>query len=99
MCSGARGTERERGKGRLGMAGTETSVVLLSELQDGQEADCFAALQKKEKGTDRHGNPYVKCHFRDKRTVLIAPLWSSDPFRTHAEEWKVGEAYRLRARG
>ncbi len=38
------------------MAGTDTAVVRLSDLADGQEADCFAALVKKERGTDKHAS-------------------------------------------
>ena len=33
------------------MAGTDTAVVRLSELADGQEAECFAALVKKVRRT------------------------------------------------
>ena len=56
------------------MAGTDTAVVRLSELTHGQEAVCFAALVKKESGTDKHGKPFVKCHFRDKRLAAVAPV-------------------------
>lgn len=81
------------------MAGTDTAVVRLSDLAHGQEAVCFAALVKKEKGTDKHGNPFVKCHFRDRRVTLVAPFWSSNALREEAEGWADGLAYRLQARG
>jgi 3'-5' exoribonuclease len=80
------------------MAGTGTTLVRLSELIDGQEAICFAALVQKDKGTDKHGNPFVKCHFRDKRSVVVAPLWSDDPLLPGAKDWTVGDGYRLKAR-
>ena len=80
------------------MAGTDTAIVNLSDLVDGQEAEFFAALVKTEAGTDKHGNPFAKCHFRDKRTALVAPFWSSNPLLSFAKEWKVGEGYRLRAK-
>jgi 3'-5' exoribonuclease len=81
------------------MAGTETAVVKLSELEHGQEAVCFAALVKKERGTDKHGKPFLKCHFRDKRVTLVAPFWSGNALREVAENWVDGEAYRLHVRG
>jgi 3'-5' exoribonuclease len=81
------------------MASIETAVVRLSELAHGQEAVCFAALVKKEKGIDKHGNPFVKCHFRDKRMIVVAPLWSDNALRLQAETWPEGIGYRLVARG
>lgn len=81
------------------MVGTDTAVVRLSELMHGQEAICFAALVKKEKGTDKHGKPFVKCHFRDRRVTLIAPFWSGNALQEEAESWADGLAYRLRTRG
>jgi 3'-5' exoribonuclease len=80
------------------MAGTDTAVVRLSDLEHGQEAYCFAALVKKERGTDKHDKPFVKCHFRDKRVVYVAPFWSGNAMREEAETWQDGAAYRLRAR-
>src|SRR4051794_32261656 len=84
-----------RGKGRRLMIGTDTAVVRLSDLMHGQEAICFAALVKKEKGTDKHGKPFVKCHFRDKRVTLVAPFWSGNALQGEAETWPDGFAYRL----
>lgn len=81
------------------MAGTDTAVIRLSELVHGKEAVCFAALVKKEVGTDKHDKPYVKCHFRDRRVTLVAPIWSGNALREEAESWREGSAYRLRARG
>ena len=59
----ARARKGASGHGRHGHGGDQALRPV-----DGQEAVCFAALVKKEKGTDKHGNPFVKCHFRDKRT-------------------------------
>jgi 3'-5' exoribonuclease len=81
------------------MARADTSVVRLSDLEHGQEAVCFAALVKKERGTDKHGKPFLKCHFRDKRVTLVAPFWSGNALRELAEGWVDGEAYRLHVRG
>jgi len=81
------------------MAGTDPAVVRLSDLAHGQEAICFAALLKKEQGTDKHGKPFLKCHFRDKRVTLVAPFWSGNALREVAETWADGFAYRLHLRG
>lgn len=81
------------------MASIETAVVRLSDLEPGQEAVCFAALIKKERGVDKNNNPYVRCQFRDKRVVLMAPIWSGNALREDAETWVEGNAYRLRVRG
>lgn len=78
---------------------TTPVIVRLSELSHGQEAICFAALVKKEAGTDRNDKPFVKCHFRDKRIVIVAPFWSSNAMREEAETWQEGLAYRLHVRG
>jgi 3'-5' exoribonuclease len=81
------------------MTGTDTAIIRLCELSHGQEAVCYAALIKKEKGVDKHGNPFVKCHFRDKRSSAVAPLWSSNAYREQAEGWVDGIGYRLRVKG
>ncbi|MDR3634105.1 MAG: HD domain-containing protein [Isosphaeraceae bacterium] len=81
------------------MAGTDTAVVRLSELAHGQEAVCFAALVRKETGTDKHGKPFIKCHFRDKRTSVVAPLWWGNALLAEADSWHEGTAYRLRTKG
>jgi len=81
------------------MAGTDTATIRLSDLTHGQEAICYAALVKKENGTDKHGNPFVKCHFRDRRCVVVAPLWSSNAYREEAASWVEGLAYRLHVKG
>ena len=54
------------------MAANGTVVIKLSDLVDGQEAVCFAALVKKTRGMTKSNQPYLKCLFRDKRAVLEA---------------------------
>ena len=100
-CGPSTGGRRvERGADRMASAdlGTGTAVVRLSDLVDGQEAEFFAALVKRDQGTDKHGNPYFKCHFRDKRAVRVAPIWSSDPLLTFATSWPLNAAFRLKAK-
>jgi 3'-5' exoribonuclease len=84
------------------MAGTETdadtAVVRLSDLNDGQEAVCFAALVKKVRGTTYKNESFLKCYFRDRRVTLEAPLWTDSRFLKLAETWAEGTAYRLHVR-
>jgi 3'-5' exoribonuclease len=70
-------------------------VVKLSDLVDGQEAVCFAALVKKTRGMTRTNLPYLKCVFRDKRAVVESALWHDSRFFKEADSWIDGEAYRL----
>ncbi|HEV3166288.1 MAG TPA: HD domain-containing protein, partial [Isosphaeraceae bacterium] len=81
------------------MAGTDTAVVRLSDLTDGQTAECFGALVKKVRGATYKNEPFIKCYFRDKRVTLEAPIWHNHPFHQQAAEWLEGVAYRLRVRG
>ena len=81
------------------MAGTDTAVVRLSELTDGQEAECFAALVKKVRGTTYKNESFLKCYFRDKFVTLEAPLWADSRFLKQAEAWSEGSAYRLHVKG
>ena len=49
-------------------------MIKLSDLVDGQEAVCFAALVKKTRGMTKANHPYLKCLFRDKRTTRRSRL-------------------------
>jgi 3'-5' exoribonuclease len=76
-----------------------TAVVKLSDLGDGQEAICFAALVKKVRGTTYKGETYLRCYFRDKFVTLEAPLWADSRWLKQAETWGEGLAYRLHVKG
>ncbi|HWE39927.1 MAG TPA: HD domain-containing protein [Isosphaeraceae bacterium] len=80
------------------MAGTDTAVVRLSDLRDGSEGVCFAALVKKDRGMTKKNEPFFKCYFRDKRATLEAPIWANNRFLNQAAQWPVGIAYRLHVR-
>jgi 3'-5' exoribonuclease len=80
------------------MATTGTVVVRLSDLVDGQEAICFAALVKKTRGLTQRNQPFVRCQFRDKRAQLESMLWNDHRFFSEAEHWTEGLAYRLQVR-
>ncbi len=74
-------------------------ITKLSDLVDGQEATCFAALVKKTKGFTRTNQPFVRCVFRDKRIKLEAPLWHDHPLIGMSDTWSEGVAYRVGVRG
>jgi 3'-5' exoribonuclease len=80
------------------MATVESEVVRLSDLVDGQEAECFAALVRKVRGTSYKNETFYKCYFRDKFVTLEAPIWADSRFLKQAETWAEGIAYRLRVR-
>ena len=81
------------------MAGTDTAVIRLSDLQDGQEATCFAALVKKVRAMTVRDQPYLRCTFRDKRVTVEAMIWADNRFFNLANSWVEGQGYRLEVRG
>lgn len=81
------------------MAAAGTVVVKLSDLVDGQEAVCFAALVRKTRGTTQRNQPFLRCLFRDKRVEYESMLWNDHPLYDQAQSWTEGMAYRLVARG
>lgn len=74
------------------------AVLRLSDLRDGQEAECFAALVRKVRGTTYKNETFLKCYFRDKRVVLEAPIWANHRLLKQAESWVDGATYRLRVK-
>jgi 3'-5' exoribonuclease len=81
------------------MARNGLVVTKLSDLVDGQEATCFAALVKKTRSFTRANQPFTKCLFRDKRVKLEAMLWSDHALLPESENWMEGNAYRVSVRG
>lgn len=73
-------------------------LVRLSDLRHDQEAECFAALAKKVRGTTKNEKPYLRCYFRDKRAELECPLWADSRFFEPAAGWVEGIAYRLKVK-
>lgn len=78
---------------------TGTVVIRLSDLVDGQEAVCFAALVKKSRGMTARNQPFLRCIFRDKRVQYESMLWHDHRLFQSAESWTEGNAYRLEVRG
>ncbi|AMV38693.1 3'-5' exoribonuclease YhaM family protein [Planctomyces sp. SH-PL62] len=80
------------------MASTSIVITRLSDLVDGQEAVCFAALVRKTRGTTKSNQPFIKCLFRDKEASCEAPLWHDHRFFPEAGSWVEGLAYRIQVR-
>ncbi len=78
---------------------TGSVVIRLSDLVDGQEAVCYAALVKKTRGTTARSQPFLRCLFRDKRVKYESMLWHDHKLFQSAEAWIEGEAYRMEVRG
>ena len=73
-------------------------VVVLSEMQHGQEADLFVLMTVKEELTTRDGKPYFKVGFRDHGREVSFPIWHDSPWATDCREpWQPGTFYKLRA--
>jgi 3'-5' exoribonuclease len=81
------------------LTATGTVVIRLSDLVDGQEAVCFAALVKKTRGMTARNQPFLRCIFRDKRVQYESMLWHDHRLFQSAESWTEGNAYRLEVRG
>jgi len=74
------------------------SLVPLSEMAAGQEADLFALLAAKEPLTTRDGKPYFKVTFRDHAREVSFPIWSDATWAIDCRErWAPGSFYKLRA--
>jgi 3'-5' exoribonuclease len=74
------------------------TIVRLSDLASGQEADFFALLAAKDEATTRDGKPYFRVTFRDAGREVNFPIWNDAPHAAACrDEWKVGEFYKMRA--
>ncbi|MEX0677524.1 MAG: HD domain-containing protein [Pirellulales bacterium] len=74
------------------------SIVTLSELTNGQEADIFVLMTAKEELTTRDGKPYFRVGFRDHGREVSFPIWSDSPWGADCREaWQPGAFYKVRA--
>ncbi len=74
------------------------SIVTLSEMTHGQEADLFVLMTTKEELTTRDGKPYFKVGFRDHAREVSFPIWHDSPWGADCREaWRPGTYYKLRA--
>ena len=73
-------------------------LAKLSDLRAGDYVDCFVQLAEKTRGTTRDGNPFLTCKYRDARRVVGAvPIWADAPLFEQAQEWQVGQFFKVRA--
>jgi 3'-5' exoribonuclease len=80
------------------MSTKTVSIVPLSQLTSGQEADLFALLSAKEELTTRDGKPYFKVAFRDHAREVSFPIWNDSTWSIECREtWRPGGFYKLRA--
>jgi len=74
------------------------SIVTLSEMVHGQEADVFVLMTVKEELMTRDGKPYYKVGFRDHARELTFPIWNDSPWGVDCREaWRPGVFYKVRA--
>lgn len=80
------------------MATKNYPIVLLSEMEDGQEADLFALLTVKEELRTREGKRYFRVTFRDALREVTFPVWGDSPLAAECRtRWAPGAFYKLRA--
>ena len=74
------------------------SIVALSEMTHGQEADLFVLMTIKEELTTRDGKPYYKVAFRDHAREVSFPIWNDSPWGADCRAaWQPGTFYKVRA--
>ena len=81
------------------MASVASTLIRLSDLQDGQEAECFAALVKKVRGVTKKDDPFLTLLFRDRGKQVEAKIWADNRWYNAAQGWVEGIAYRIKVRG
>lgn len=72
------------------------AIVPLCELVEGQEADFYALLVKKEVKQTTVGSPYFSVTFRDSSRTVTFPIWNDSPLTPQAQQWKPGEYFKIR---
>ncbi|HUR55138.1 MAG TPA: HD domain-containing protein [Gemmataceae bacterium] len=72
-------------------------LAKLHELRPNQPGDFFAQLAEKSRGNTRDNKPFFTCKFRDaRRTASCVPLWADSPHFDAAQEWQVGQFFKIR---
>ena len=79
--------------------GAPPRVMRLSDLQPGQQADCFVLLAALDRGSTRDGKPYFRATFRDNRRSATAMVWHDGAFYADCgHAWKTGRFYKVRGK-
>jgi 3'-5' exoribonuclease len=73
-------------------------LAKLSDLRAGDYVDCFVQLAEKTRKSLADGKPFFTCRFRDaRRTVGAVPIWGDAPLFEDAQQWHVGQFFKVRA--
>jgi len=79
------------------MSNRAMPIVPLSEMVDGQIADCFVLMSAKDRATTKHGKPYFRVGFRDVQREVNFPVWGDSPLAIACQDqWEVGKFYKVR---
>ncbi len=82
-----------------GPAGETPDVRKLSQLEPGQQADCYALLSDRQRAETRDGKPYYRCQFRDLARTVTSMIWNDSTwFEACDEQWQSGSFFKLRCR-
>ena len=74
------------------------SILALSAMLPGQEADMFLVMTSKEQLTTREGKPYYRVGFRDGGREVVFPIWDNSPWAAECREnGRPGTFYKIRA--
>ena len=74
------------------------AVVPLSQLVDGQEADTFVLLSRKEELKTREGKIYWRVTFRDSQREVTFPIWNDSVLAEGCRDaWRIDVFYKVRA--
>ena len=72
-------------------------VLKLSETSDGQEADWFLLLSRKEEAKTREGKPYFRITLRDASREITIPIWHDSAWADVCRhEWQTSVFYKVR---
>lgn len=74
-------------------------LAKLSDLQPGEQGDCFVLLASRERGTTRDGKPFYRVQLRDADRVVTAMIWSDTPWYEDCDaNWRPGQCFKLRGK-
>jgi len=74
-------------------------ITPLSELEPGQQGDCFVLLSAKDRAKTRDGKPYYRVTFRDRSRQATTMVWSDTGWFADCESsWQAGGFYKIRGR-
>lgn len=80
------------------MATKTITVSPLSQLTDGQEADIFVLLSRKEELRTREGKTYWRVTFRDAGREVTFPIWNDSSLAEGCRDtWRADVFYKVRA--